>query len=212
MNEAQAREAICLAGKSLFDRGLSAGSSGNISLRLGNGWLLTPTNTSLGRLDPARLAKLDEAGLHLSGDAPSKELPLHGAVYRARGAARAVVHLHSTHSVAVSALADVDAANVLPPITAYQVMRVGRLPLIPYFRPGDPRIADAVAGQAGRHAALLLANHGPVGAGDSLDAAVNAIEELEETAKLYLKLHGRKIRTLDEAQIDDLRRVFGAHW
>lgn len=212
MNESQAREAICRVGKSLFERGLSAGASGNISLRLDDFWLLTPTNTSLGRLDPARLAKLDDAGKHLSGDAPSKESPLHGAVYRARGAARAVVHLHSTHSVAVSALEGVDAANVLPPITAYQVMRVGRLPLIPYFRPGDPKLADAVAGQAGRHAAMLLANHGPVVAGDSLDAAVNAIEELEETAKIYLKLHGRKIRTLNELQIDELRRVFGAQW
>jgi 3-dehydro-4-phosphotetronate decarboxylase len=212
MSEAKLREQICAIGKSLFERGLTAGSSGNISVRLDQGWLLTPTNSSLGRLDPARLAKLDDAGNLLSGDPPSKELPLHRAFYGARGPARAIVHLHSTHSVAVSVLNGIDPANAMPAITAYQVMKVGRLPVLPYFRPGDANVASAIAAEAPRHAAVLLANHGPVVSGVSLDAASDAIEELEETAKLFLLLQGRKIRTLSDAQIEELRRAFGANW
>jgi 3-dehydro-4-phosphotetronate decarboxylase len=115
------------------------------------------------------------------------------------------VHLHSTYSVAVSALADVDAANVLPPITAYYVMRVGRLPLVAYYPPGDPALADAVQRLAGKHHAVLLANHGPVVAGSTLDAAANAIEELEETAKLFLLLRGSKVRLLTDEQVAALK-------
>jgi 3-dehydro-4-phosphotetronate decarboxylase len=204
MSEAREREAICTIGASIFARGLTAGSSGNISLRLEDGWLMTPTNASLGRLDPARLSKLGHDGHLISGDPPTKESFLHRVMYEERPDTGAVVHLHSTHSVAVSCLAEIDPADVLPPITAYYVMRVGRLPLVPYFRPGDLDLAEAVRGFAGKHHAVLLANHGPVVAGSSLDAAVNAIEELEETAKLYLLLRGAETRYLTLAQVREL--------
>lgn len=205
LSESSLREDICRLGSSLFSRGLTFGSAGNISVRLEDGWLMTPTNVSLGRLDPARLARLDPAGKLMSGDAPTKESFLHRAMYEERQQARAVVHLHSTHSVAVSALADVDADDVLPPITAYYVMRVGRLPLVPYHPPGDLSLADAVRKLAGKHHAVLLANHGPVVAGSSLDAAANAIEELEETAKLFLMLRGSKLRLLTPEQVAALK-------
>ena len=205
LNESKLREEICLLGASLFTRGLTFGSAGNISARLEDGWLMTPTNVSLGRLDPARLAKLDANGKLVSGEPPTKETFLHRAMYSERPQARAVVHLHSTYSVAVSALADVDAANVLPPITAYYVMRVGRLPLVAYYPPGDPALADAVQRLAGKHHAVLLANHGPVVAGSTLDAAANAIEELEETAKLFLLLRGAKVRLLTNEQVAALK-------
>ena len=201
LNEATLREEICRLGASLFTRGLTFGSAGNISVRLDDGWLMTPTNVSLGGLDPARLAKLDTAGKLVSGDPPTKEAFLHRAMYEERPKAGAVVHLHSTYSVAVSSLAEVDADNVLPPITAYYVMRVGRLPLVPYHPPGDLSLANAVRRLAGKHHAVLLANHGPVVAGTSLDAATNAIEELEETAKLFLILRGSKLRLLTNEQV-----------
>jgi ribulose-5-phosphate 4-epimerase/fuculose-1-phosphate aldolase len=205
LNESKLREEICRLGASLFTRGLTFGSAGNISARLEDGWLMTPTNVSLGRLDPARLAKLDANGKLVSGEPPTKETFLHRAMYSERPQASAVVHLHSTYSVAVSALADVDAANVLPPITAYYVMRVGRLPLVAYYPPGDPALADAVRRLAGKHHAVLLANHGPVVAGSTLDAAANAIEELEETAKLFLLLRGSKVRLLTDEQVAALK-------
>jgi 3-dehydro-4-phosphotetronate decarboxylase len=204
MSEATAREAICAIGASIFARGLTAGSSGNISVRTEEGWLMTPTNASLGRLDPARLSKLDPEGRLISGDPPTKESFLHRVMYDERRDTGAVVHLHSTHSVAVSCLAEIDPKDVLPPITAYYVMRVGRLPLVPYYRPGDLDLAEAVRCFAGKHHAVLLANHGPVVAGSNLDAAVNAIEELEETAKLYLLLRGAKTRYLTPAQVKEL--------
>jgi ribulose-5-phosphate 4-epimerase/fuculose-1-phosphate aldolase len=205
MSEATQREAICAIGQSIFGRGLTAGSSGNISVRTDDGWLMTPTNASLGRLDPARLSKLDHDGRLVSGDAPTKESFLHRVMYDERPGTGAVVHLHSTHSVAVSCLAEIDPEDVLPPITAYYVMRVGRLPLVPYFRPGDLDLAEAVRGFAAKHHAVLLANHGPVVAGSDLDAAVNAIEELEETAKLYLLLRGAETRYLTRSQVMELR-------
>ena len=205
MSEATEREAICAIGASIFARGLTAGSSGNISLRRDDGWLMTPTNASLGRLDPARLSKLDHNGRLVSGDAPTKESFLHRVMYEERRDTGAVVHLHSTHSVAVSCLTEIDPADALPPITAYYVMRVGKLPLVPYFRPGDLALAEAVRGFAGKHHAVLLANHGPVVAGPSLDAAVYVIEELEETAKLYLLLRGAKTRYLTPAQVEALQ-------
>ncbi|HEY1383519.1 MAG TPA: class II aldolase/adducin family protein, partial [Dongiaceae bacterium] len=138
MSEAEARESLVAFGRSMFERRLTFGSSGNISVKTAGGWLMTPTNVSLGALDPARLSKLDDNGKHISGDAPTKESFLHLAMYRERASAGAVVHLHSTHSVAVSCLDGIDPEDVLPPITAYYVMRVGKLPLIPYFAPGDP--------------------------------------------------------------------------
>ncbi|MFO1155061.1 MAG: 3-oxo-tetronate 4-phosphate decarboxylase [Rhodospirillales bacterium] len=215
-SEGQLRERICAFGRSIFDRGLTAGSSGNISVRLpdecGGGWLMTPTNASLGSLDPARLSKIAHDGRLLSGDKPTKEQPLHTAVYAARNVANAIVHLHSHHSVAVSVLRDIDPERVLPPLTAYYVMRVGRLPLVPYFRPGDPAVAEVIGRLAAEATAVLLANHGPVVSGDSLEAAVYATEELEETARLFLTLYGKPVRELDDEQIEDLRRVFGANW
>src|SRR5579872_3990986 len=203
--ESRLREEICRLGSSIFARGLTAGSSGNISARIAGGWLMTPTNASLGRLDPSRLSRLDDNGLLVDGDAPTKESFLHRVMYEERAKTGAVIHLHSTHSVAVSCLADIDPADVMPPITAYYVMRVGRLPLVPYYRPGDMALAEAVRGFAGKHHAVLLANHGPVVAGSSLDAAVNAVEELEETAKLYLMLRGAKTRFLTPQQVKELQ-------
>ena len=206
--EARLREDIVRFGKSLFERGLTAGSSGNISVRLDDGWLLTPTNASLGALDPARLAKLDWEGRPISGDAPSKEASLHRALYEARQGAGAVVHLHSTHAAAVSCMHGLDVHDCLPPLTAYYVMKIGRLPLIPYHRPGDPALGEAISGLAGRHSAVLLANHGPVVSGKDLEAALYATEELEETAKLFLLLCGAPVSPLNAAQIDELRQVF----
>jgi ribulose-5-phosphate 4-epimerase/fuculose-1-phosphate aldolase len=192
----------------MFDRGLTHGSTGNISVRLHDGWLMTPTGSSFGELDPARLARLDGAGAHIGGDAPTKEAFLHRAMYDQQPRFAAVVHLHSVHSVAVSVLADVDPADVLPPLTAYYVMRVGGLPLVPYFAPGDAALAEAVRALAGRHHALLLANHGPVVAGTSLAAAADAIEELEATARLYLLLRHERLRALTAEQAAELRRRF----
>lgn len=208
MNESQARDLIAQIGRSMFERRLTFGSSGNISVRIDDGWLMTPTGSSLGRLDPAGLSKLDADGRLVSGDAPTKESFLHLAMYRERNKAGAVVHLHSTHSVAVSCLDGIDHEDVLPPITAYYVMRVGKLPLVPYFAPGDMALGEAVGRLAARHSAMLLANHGPVVAGTSLSAAVDAIEELEETARLYLLLHNRPTRYLTPDQIADLKRRF----
>ena len=210
MTEARLREDICRLGVSMYERGLTHGSTGNISARCDGGWLLTPTGSSFGRLDPERLSKMDWKGALVSGDAPSKEAFLHLAMYEAREKNAAVVHLHSTHSVAVSLLEDLNPADVLPPLTAYYVMRVGSLPLVPYFAPGDMALAQAVRGFAGRHHAVLLANHGPVVAGSSLSAAADAVEEVEATAKLYLMLRHAKVRCLTDAQVAELRRTYPA--
>jgi len=207
-NENKLREDIVEFGRSMFERGLTAGSSGNISVRVDDGWLLTPTNACLGRLDPARVAKLDWEGRHISGDAPSKEAFLHRSMYEERSGAGAIVHLHSTHSAAVSCMDGLDPADCLPPLTAYYVMKIGRLPLIPYHRPGDEALGTAIRGLAGRHSAVLLANHGPVVSGTTLEAAVYATEELEETAKLFLLLRSVPTRPLNRAQIDELRTAF----
>ena len=210
MSDAKIREAICRFGRSLFERGLTPGSSGNISVKLDDGsWLVTPTNASLGFLDPARLSHLGADGRLLSGDAPTKEVPLHGALYETRIAARAVVHLHSTHSVALSMLPEIDPRAALPPMTPYYLMRCGATALVPYYRPGDPAVADAIKGLAGKYSSVLLANHGPVVSGDTLEAAVFAMEELEETAKLYLLLRGFNPRYLSADQIADLAKTFG---
>lgn len=210
MSESRLREQICLFARSMFERGLTHGSSGNISAVLDDGGLLmTPTDASLGFLDPARLARFDTQGRFVDGDKPTKEAPLHKALYESRIGSGAVVHLHSTHAVAISMLPGLDPASVLPPLTPYYVMRVGDTALIPYHRPGDPAVADAIRGLAGRYASILLANHGPVVAGTSLTAAVNAIEELEETAKLYLLLRHLDPRVLSADQVADLGRTFG---
>jgi ribulose-5-phosphate 4-epimerase/fuculose-1-phosphate aldolase len=208
-DETRLRDQICTIGRSLFDRGLTAGSSGNISARLPDGgWLMTPTNASLGTLDPARISQFDGDGNFVSGDKPTKESFLHFAMYDERRDAGAVIHLHSTHSTAVSILRDIDPEDVLPPLTAYHVMRVGKLPLVPYYAPGDPELAEAVRSLASAHHSVLLANHGPVVAGTSLSNAQYAAEELEETSKLFLALQGHAIRPLTPAQVSDLRARF----
>jgi len=206
--ETRLREQIVEFGSSLFERGLTAGSSGNLSVRLEDGWLLTPTNASLGRLDPARLAKLDWEGKLQSGDPASKEAFLHRAMYQERSAAGAIVHLHSTHSAAVSCMCGLNHDDCIPPLTPYFVMKIGRLPLLPYHRPGDPALGDAIRGLAKKHSAVLLANHGPVVSGSSLEAAVYAAEELEETAKLFLLLRDVPVNPLNPQQIDELKSAF----
>lgn len=212
--EARARELICRYGKSLFDRSLTAGASGNISVRLDDGGLLvTPSGSSLGLLDPAKLSHLDAAGHLVDGDAPTKEMALHGAFYDTRGdRAGAVVHLHSTHAVALSTMPGTDHDNLLPPLTAYSIMRLGKVKLLLYFRPGDPAMGDAVRNLAGKRSAVVLANHGPVVAGKELEAAIYAIEELEETARLALLTHGAGPVLLTAAQIADLVQTFGLEW
>ena len=206
MSESKIREEICLLGKSMFDRGLTVGSSGNISVRTDGGWLMTPTNSCLGRLDPASLSKVDAEGNLLSGDKQTKESFLHLSVYGERPTAGAIVHLHSTHSVAVSCLADVDPKQPIPPITPYYVMKIGNLVLLPYYAPGDLTLANAVKEVAGKHHAILLANHGPIVAGKDLQSAVYATEELEETAKLYLLLRGNRLKILTAEQVAELHR------
>ncbi len=210
MGESKLREEICAIAKSMYDRGLTHGSTGNISARCDDGWLLTPTGSNLGRLNPARLSKLDWQGKLISGDPPSKESFLHLAMYEERAKAGAVIHLHATHSVAVSVLDGLDPADLLPPLTAYYVMRIGTLPLVPYYAPGDMALADAVRAKASRHHAMLLANHGPVVAGTSLSAAADATEELEATARLHLLLQGHRTRCLTPEQVADLKRKFSA--
>ncbi len=207
--ETKLRDEITRVAQSLFERGLTHGSTGNISVRLDDGgWLMTPTGSSLGHLDPAAISKLDAAGRHISGDKPTKEAFLHTTMYDRRPGTGAVVHLHSTHSVAVSCLKGIDHTNCLPPITAYYAMRIGKLPMVPYYPPGDTGLAGAVGKLASDHHAVLLANHGPVVAGTNLAAATDAIEELEETARLFLLLQGRDLAILTDAQVDELQRRF----
>ncbi len=207
--EARLREDMARLAKSLFDRGFSVGSAGNISARVVDGLLMTPTNACLGFLDPARISKLDGGGHHMSGDKPSKEVSLHRALYETRPDTGAVVHLHSTYATALSCLADTDPENCVPPLTPYVVMRVGRVALVPYFRPGDAKGGDLVRALGGRHAAVLLANHGSLVAGRELAATVYAAEELEETAKLLVTLRGAKLRMLGEGDVAELRAAFG---
>lgn len=208
MSDTAIRDEIAKRAQSMYARGLTFGSSGNISVRLEDGWLMTPTGCSMGDIDPAKISRLDADGQHVSGDMPTKEAFLHLEMYKARQKAGAVVHLHATHSVAVSCLDDIDPSNVLPPITAYYVMKIGTLPLVPYFPPGDVDLARAVAEMASDHHAVLLANHGPVVAGTSLGDAVYATEELEETAKLFLMLKGYKTRFLTDVQVRTLKTRF----
>jgi ribulose-5-phosphate 4-epimerase/fuculose-1-phosphate aldolase len=207
--ETRQREEICRLAASFFDRGLTHGSTGNISVRLEDGGLLvTPTGSSFGRLDPARLSRFDAEGRLVSGDRPTKEMPLHQAFYETRSSAGAVVHLHSCHSVAWSILPEVDPDDLLPPLTAYSLMQLGRVKLLPFFVPGDPATADAIRGLAGRRSAVMLAHHGPVVAGRDLEAAVNAMEELEATARLALLTRGAHPRLMDENEVAAVVRAF----
>jgi ribulose-5-phosphate 4-epimerase/fuculose-1-phosphate aldolase len=211
--EAKAREDITRFAKSIFDRGLTCGASGNISVRLSDDTLLvTPTGSSMGFLDPAQISRLDAAGQHLSGDKPTKEVALHTAFYDTRAATGAVVHLHPTHSVALSMLPDVDPNNVLPPLTPYTIMRLGKVKLLPFFMPGDQQMGEAVRGLAGKRSAVLLANHGPVVAGKTLEAAVYAMEELEETAKLAILTRSLDAIRLSDAQVEQVVRQFNVDY
>ncbi|MGH6924618.1 MAG: aldolase [Propylenella sp.] len=208
MNEAAVRDEIVRWGRSLFERGLTSGSSGNISVRLSDGFLVTPTNSCLGFLEPNRLSKLDPQGELVSGDQPTKELPLHFGFYHSRPNTAAVVHLHSTYATALSCLAETPPDDAIPPITPYVVMRAGRVPIVPYTRPGSQDVYPLIVAWSGEHSAILLANHGPVVAGASLSSAVYAIEEIEEAAKLVIITRGMKVRLLDAAAVADLHESF----
>lgn len=211
--ENQLRDQICLLAKSMFDRGLTGGSTGNISARTEDGGLLvSPTGTSFGRLDPAKLSRFDAKGVLISGDLPTKEMPLHSAFYDTRSTAGAVVHLHACHSVALSMLPDVDADNFIPPVTPYAIMKLGKVKLLPFFMPGDPAMGDAVRGLAGKRSAVMLANHGPVVAGKDIEAACNAIEELEESAKLAFMLRSMNANILTDAQVENVVKKFDVEW
>lgn len=210
---ADSREQICRLSKSLFDRGLSHGSTGNISVRLSDGSLLvTPTGSSMGFLQPDRISHLSASGVLLSGDPPTKELPLHTAFYETRQQTGAVVHLHSCHSVALSILADVDPDNVLQPLTAYGIMLLGKVKLLPFFVPGDPAMGEAVRQLDGKRSAVILANHGPVVAGKDLATAVNATEELEASARLALLLRGAPLNALNATQTQQIVDRFDVDW
>ena len=211
--EARLRERICLFAKSMFDRGLTHGSTGNISARTADGGLLvSPTGTSFGRLDPARLSRFDGERRHIGGDAPTKEMPLHSAFYETRSQAGAVVHLHSCHAVAWSMVSDTSEDDFLPPLTPYAIMQLGRVKLLPFFRPGDPAMGEAVRALAGKRSAVMLANHGPVVAAKDVEAACNAIEELEATARLALLTHALRPRLLTQAHIRDVVTTFNVEW
>jgi len=209
MQEAELRNEMVRLCKSLFDRGFTVGSSGNISAALPDGYLVTPTNSCMGFLDPDRLAKISLDGRLVSGDPPSKEVFLHRAYYESRPGTGAVVHLHSTYATALSCLDDIDPEDCIPAITPYVVMRVGRVKRLDYVAPGDPAMGEMIRRLEGRFAAVLLANHGPVVAGKDLQSAVYAAEELEETARLVLLLRGMKVRQLTEAQVTELLARFG---
>jgi ribulose-5-phosphate 4-epimerase/fuculose-1-phosphate aldolase len=213
MTESALREQICLLAKSLFDRGMTHGSTGNISARTEDGGLLvSPTGTSFGRLDPGRLSRFDAKGNLISGDKPTKEMPLHSAFYDTRSTAGAVVHLHSCHSVAWSRMPEFDADDFLPPLTPYAVMKLGKVKLLPFFLPGDPAMGEAVRGLAGKRSAVMLANHGPVVAGKDVEAACNAVEELEETARLAMMLRGVEARMLTAEQVRAVVTKFDVEW
>ncbi|MDE1513986.1 MULTISPECIES: aldolase [Vibrio] len=206
LTEQQLREQMVSLARSMFERGYATGGAGNLSLKLPNGLVLaTPTGTSLGRLVAEDLSVVDEDGNHISGHKPSKEVAFHLAIYRNNSKCNAIVHLHSTYLTALSCLEGIDTANAIKPFTPYFVMRIGELPVIPYFRPGDPKIAQELAQRAGDFRAFLLANHGSVVTGTDFVDAVDNAEELEETAKLAFILKDSHIRYLADHDIQDLK-------
>lgn len=207
------REQVCTYAATLYKQGLTHGSTGNVSVRTPDGGLLvTPTGASFMTLDPARLSRFNASMCHVDGDKPTKEMPLHTAFYETRSKAGAIVHLHSCHSVALSMMTDADEDDFLPPLTPYPIMKLGRVKLLPYFLPGDPAIGDAIRGLAGRRSAVMLANHGPVVAGKTLEAAVHAIEELEAGAKLAMMTRGLSPRRLTDEQVSTLITKFDVDW
>ncbi|WAH55645.1 aldolase [Pseudomonas silvicola] len=209
--ESALREEICDIGRLLFGRGYTVGSAGNISACLDDGWLITPTDACLGRLDPARIAKVNLAGDWVSGDKPSKTLALHRQVYDRNPGVGGVVHTHSTHLVALTLAGVWRPDSILPPITPYQVMKVGPIPLIAYERPGSPLVADQVALLANSVRGVMLERLGPVIWEASVAKAAYALEELEETARLWLMTEP-KPDALDAAALEALRVTFGARW
>jgi 3-dehydro-4-phosphotetronate decarboxylase len=202
-------EQLCEAADSFYSRGYAFGSTGNLSVRVDNQVWITPTGQSLKGLTPARLAQVDLLGQSQNENRPSKEFPFHLAVYRQREEARAVVHLHSTYSAALSCLDSFDPSNPLPPLTPYFFMRVAPLAVLPYFRPGSEELAQAVERAAPSHHCMLLRNHGTICAGSNLCEAVDRAEELEQTARLYFILRGERVRHLTENEIEDLKKIFG---
>ncbi|SEN16814.1 Ribulose-5-phosphate 4-epimerase/Fuculose-1-phosphate aldolase [Pseudorhodobacter antarcticus] len=211
--DSRLREEICILAKSMFDRGLTGGSTGNISARTENGGLLvSPTGSSFGRLDPARLSHFDATGRLIGGAPPTKEMPLHAAFYDTRANTGAVVHLHACHSVAWSLMPGVDPDNFLPPLTPYAIMKLGKVKLLPFFLPGDPAIGTALRGLLGKRAAVMLANHGPVVAGKDVDSACNAIEELEDTARLAILMRGYDANMLTPEQVQNIVTKFNVEW
>ena len=209
--EAKLREEICVVGASLYARGHAVGSAGNISARLDDGWLITPTDACLGRLDPAGIAKVDLNGQAVSGGKPSKTLTLHRGIYARNAEANGVVHTHSTHLFSLTLAGVWRDTDVLPPITPYYVMKVGHIPLIRYRRPGDPQVAAEVAAFAYQVRGVLLERLGPVVWGTSVSQASYALEELEETARLWLMTEP-KPEPLSDTVLDELREAFGARW
>jgi ribulose-5-phosphate 4-epimerase/fuculose-1-phosphate aldolase len=210
-DESRVREEICTIGASLYQRGYTVGTAGNISARLADGWLITPTDACLGRLDPASIAKVDADGHTVSGGQPSKTLALHRGIYARNAQTRGIVHTHSTHLVALSLAGVWSETDVLPPLTPYYVMKVGHIPLIRYQRPGDPDVAQRIAALADSVRGVLLERLGPVVWERSVAHASYALEELEETARLWLMTHPRPA-PLDEDALEELRSVFGARW
>lgn len=211
--DSQLRETICMLARSMYDRGLTGGSTGNISARTRQGGLLvSPTGSSFGRLDPARLSHFDSDGSLIEGDLPTKEMPLHQAFYATRSTAGAVVHLHSCHAVALSMMPDIDDDNFLPPLTPYGIMKLGKVKLLPFFLPGDPAMGEAVKGLAGKRSAVMLANHGPVVAGKDVEAACYAIEELEDTARLAMMTRSFDARMLSAENVQALVTKFDVEW
>ncbi|QHB32915.1 aldolase [Yersinia canariae] len=206
MNEQQAREDMVKLGASFFQRGYATGSAGNLSMKLADGTLLaTPTGSCLGELNAQRLSKVSLDGEWISGDKPSKEISFHRAIYLNNPACEAIVHLHCLYLTALSCLQGLDCHNAIKPFTPYVVMRVGDVPVVPYYRPGDSRLGEALAKLAPQYRAFLLANHGPVVVGKSLREAADNMEELEETARLIFTLGDRPIRYLTSDEIAELR-------
>ncbi|MEM1375235.1 MAG: aldolase [Pseudomonadota bacterium] len=213
MSEATLRDEICRLSASLYERGLTHGSTGNISARTEDGGLLvSPTGSSFGHLDPARLSRFDADGQFIGGDPPTKEMPLHTAFYDTRSQAGAVVHLHCHHSVALSLMPDVDEDCFLPPLTPYGIMKLGKVKLLPFFVPGDPAMGEAVRSLAGKRSAVMLAHHGPVVSGKTVEDACTAIEELEDTARLAILMRGHEPRRLSEEQIRAIVTRFDVEW
>ena len=218
LNESALRDEICRVGRSLFERGYVHATAGNISVRLGDGFLITPTDACLGSLEPHRLARLDTNGVQTGGDRASKTLALHRRIYTAEPGAHCVIHTHSTHLVALTLAGVWSEADILPPITPYYVMKVGHVPLIPYHRPGDPRVAELVAQAIGASQArgtplraVMLDRLGPNVWHASPAEASTVLEELEETARLWLLTRPHPA-PLTDTQLDELRSVFGALW